>query len=139
MNDNFKKGSNIIYGRNPIIDALKDERRFERIYLRDSLTGEFEKEIRAICKARDIPLKKVPAIKLDKLTRKRNHQGIVGIGAIVDYQPLDAVIPHIYENGESPVLILLDNVQDVRNIGAIARSAEALGAHGIILSGNNTV
>ena len=137
MSDTHRKGNNIIYGRKPILDALAEGKRFERIFLRDNLSGEFEKEIRALCKTSLIPLKKVPAIKLDKLTRKRNHQGIVGIGSIVEYQGLSDVIPHIYENGESPLLVLLDNIQDVRNIGAIARSAETLGAQGIILSGNN--
>ena len=138
MNDNKRMTSHIIHGRKPILDALEDGKDFERIYLRDNLTGEFEKEIRQKCRERDIPLKKVPTIKLDKLTRKRNHQGIVGIGTLVNYLELSMVIPHIYENGENPLLILLDNIQDTRNIGAIARSVEAFGGHGIILSGNNS-
>jgi len=127
----------LIYGRNPIIDAIAEGKSFERIYVRDSLTGEFEKEIRAKCKEHDIPLKKVPLIKLDKLSRNRNHQGVVGIGSIIEYQDISMVIPHLYEAGISPILFLLDNVQDVRNIGSIARSVEALGAHCIILSGRN--
>lgn len=127
----------LIYGRNPIIDALEEKKSFERIYVRDSLTGELEKYIRQKCKEQEIPLRKVPLIKLDKLARNRNHQGVVGIGSIITYQEISMMIPHLYEKGVDPILILLDNVQDVRNIGSIARSAEALGAHGLIISGKN--
>lgn len=127
----------LIYGRNPIIDALEERKSFERIYVRDTLTGELEKLIRQKCKEQDIPLKKVPLIKLDKLAKNRNHQGIVGIGSIITYQEISMMIPHLYEQGIDPILVMLDNVQDVRNIGSIARSAEALGAHGLIISGKN--
>lgn len=127
----------IIYGRNPVLEALESGKSFERIYLKDSISGPFEKDIRAICKERDIPLKKVPQVKLDKLTWKKNHQGIVGVGSIITYQEIEHVLPHLYEQGIDPVIFLLDNVQDVRNIGAIARSLEALGGHLLILSGKN--
>lgn len=109
----------------------------ERVYLKDSISGDFEKDIRQLCRDQDISLKKVPQIKLDKLTKNKNHQGIVAIGTIIDYVAMDMVVPHIFENGHNPLLILLDNITDVRNIGAIARSAEVLGAHAIILSGAN--
>ena len=127
----------IIYGRNPILDAIAEGKSFERIYLKDSISGPFEKEIRQKCKIHDIPLKKVPQVKLDKLTKNRNHQGIAGIGSIIQYQDLEQVIPHLFEQGKEPIFVLLDNVQDVRNIGAIARSAEVFGTHGIIISGKN--
>ncbi len=125
----------LIYGRNPIIDALEEGKSFERIYMRDNLTGELEKLVRQKCKELEIPLKKVPQVKLDRLAHNRNHQGVVGIGSIISYQEISMMIPHLYEQGIEPILILLDNVQDVRNIGAIARSAEAFGAHGLIVSG----
>jgi len=129
--------ADLIYGRNPILDAIEEGKSFERIYLKDTLTGELEKLIRKKCKDLGIPLKKVPQIKLDRLTRNRNHQGIVGIGSIITYQEISMMIPHLYEQGIDPIIVLIDNVQDVRNIGAIARSAEALGAQGLILSGNH--
>lgn len=129
--------SQIIYGRKPITDALEEGLRFERIYLKDSIHGDFEKEIRSRCKSAEIPLKKVPQIKLDKLTRSQNHQGIVGIMSLLDYQEIENVVPFLFEQGLSPLIIILDNIQDIRNIGAIARSSEALGAHAMILSGKN--
>lgn len=132
-----KKNAQIIYGRNPILEAIHENKEFEKIFIKDSLSGEFEKEIRALCKEHSITLKRVPAIKLDKLTNTKNHQGLVAIVSIVKYLNLDDIIPHLYEKGVSPLLLVLDNVQDVRNIGAIARSIEVLGGDAMILSGKN--
>lgn len=129
--------NNIIYGRNPVMDTLNSTLQVERVYLRATLSGEIEKEVRRICTQRDIPLKKVPDIKLDKLTRNKNHQGIAAVTAIIQYQEIDDILPMIFEQGHAPLCILLDNVTDVRNIGAIARSIEVLGGHALILSGNN--
>ncbi len=128
----------IIYGRNPILDAIKEGKAFEKIFVRDNLTGEFEMEVRKLCKERGISLKKVPLAKLDRLCRRANHQGAVGVGSIVSYQSIDLIIPHLYEQGKEPLFILIDNVQDVRNIGAIARSSEVLGAQALIISGKQS-
>jgi len=125
----------MIYGRNPVLEALQEGTKMECVYLKDNLTGEFEKDIRRLCREREITLKKVPQIKLDKLTRNKNNQGVAAIGSIIEYMDIDMVLPHVFEKGESPLLVLLDNVTDVRNIGGIARSAEVLGAHALILSG----
>lgn len=117
---------------------MQGGRDFERIYIKDSMTGDVEKEIRALCKEKDIPLKRVPLVKLDKLSRGRNHQGLIGVTTLIDYQQLENIIPHLFEQGISPIIMILDNVQDIRNIGAIARSCEVLGAHAIVLSGKNS-
>jgi len=126
----------IIYGRNPILDAIVEGKSFEKIFVKDSLTGEFEIQIRHLCKEHNISLKKVPQAKLDRLSRRANHQGVVGIGSIITYQSIDMIIPHLYEQGKEPLMMLLDNVQDVRNIGAVARSVEAFGGHALIHTGN---
>ncbi|MFT4568264.1 MAG: 23S rRNA (guanosine2251-2'-O)-methyltransferase [Saprospiraceae bacterium] len=136
MSEN-KPSNQIIYGRNPVMDTLNSIQHIERVYLRANITGDWEKEVRQICKERDIPLKKVPPIKLDKLTRNKNHQGIAAITSLIRYQEIDDVIPLIFEQGQTPLCVLLDNVTDVRNIGAIARSVEAMGAHALIISGKN--
>ena len=132
-----KLHSNIIYGRNPVLEALQEGKKLERVYLKSQLTGDLEKEVRHLCKERAIPLKKVPLIKLDKLTAYQNHQGIAAVGSVITYQELDMAIPYLYEQGLSPVIVMLDNVKDVRNIGSIARSVEVLGGHILILSGAN--
>ena len=133
-----KKDSQLIYGRNPIVEAIQEGKEFERIYIKDNMTGDIEKEIRQLCKEKDIVLKKVPLVKLDKLSNARNHQGIVGIMSVIQYQDLGNVIPFLFEQGLNPIIVVLDNITDIRNIGAIARSAEVLGAHALVLSGKNS-
>ena len=127
----------IIYGRNPVMEALEAGQHMERIYLKSGVTGEWVKQLRSQCRELDIPIKRVPLIKLDKLTRNKNHQGIVAYTSLIQYQKLDDLIPFLFEQGKSPVIIMLDNITDVRNIGAISRSIEVLGADAMILSGRN--
>ncbi len=123
----------VIYGRHPIEEALKAGRSFEKILLQEGTRGELEIFLRHTCKDHNIPLQVVPKERLSKWTRG-NHQGVVGLMSAIQYQKLDDVLPLIYERGETPLLLLLDNVSDVRNFGAIARSAEAVGAHAIVVA-----
>lgn len=127
----------IIYGRNPVMEALEAGQYMERIYLKSGVTGEWVKKLRSYCQEMDISIKRVPLIKLDKLTRNKNHQGIVAYTSLIHYQKLDDVIPFLFEQGKAPVIMMLDNITDVRNIGAISRSIEVLGADVMILSGRN--
>lgn len=121
-----------------MLEALNTGKSFERIYVKDTLHGDFEKEIRHHSKEMSIPLKKVPQIKLDKLSRMKNHQGVVAIVSPIQYQDVENVIPLIYEQGKDPNFLILDNIQDIGNIGAIARSCEILGCNCLILSGKNS-
>jgi 23S rRNA (guanosine2251-2'-O)-methyltransferase len=122
----------IIYGRNPVLEALKSDHEIERVYIQDTISGEFEKEIRALCKSRDIPLNRVPKFKLDAEI-KGNHQGVYARSAIIKYTDLEVLVRISLHKGEKPVLLLLDGVLDVRNIGAIARSAEVFGATAMVI------
>lgn len=133
-----KKSTQLIYGRNPIVEAINQNKQFERIYLKDTLTGDLEKEIRALCRENEITLKKVPLVKLDKICNSKNHQGVAGFMSLIEYQSLENVIPMLFEQGKSPIIIVLDNITDIRNVGAVARSCEVLGAHAIVLSGKNS-
>ena len=133
-----RKNKQAIYGRNPIIEALQQGKQLERVYLKDNLTGELEKEIRNLCKEHQVPLKRVPNVKLDKMVNARNHQGVVALMSLIEYQDLENVIPHLYEQGKNPQIVILDNITDIRNIGAIARSCEVLGIHAMVLSGKNS-
>lgn len=126
------KSKQIIFGRNPVIDAIQAGQRFEKLYLQRGTHGEFEKEIRSLAKAHGIPLQYVPKERLLRLTNG-NHQGIVGLLALIPYYKLDDLIPGIYEKGEDPLILILDGVTDVRNFGAIARSAEVCGAHALVV------
>ena len=130
--------SQIIYGRNPILEALEGGTQFEKIVLKSGLKGPFEQEITEICKEKMIPVRRVPQIRLDTISRNKNHQGIVGYISVIEYQDIRNVVPFLYEQGITPNLLILDGITDVRNLGAIARSCEVLGANALILPQSNS-
>ncbi len=127
----FEKDT-LIFGRHPVVEAISSGAAVDKVFLQQGTHGDFEREIRQLCRHHDIPLQYVPKERLAKFT-KGNHQGIIGWMALLSYYRLEDVIPHIYEKGETPLLLLLDGVTDVRNLGAIARSAEVCGAHAIVV------
>lgn len=120
----------IIFGKKPILEAIDGRRKFEKILVAKG--SDFFKEVYAATKGMNIPIQVVPEEKLNRITRK-NHQGVIGLIGFVDYQNLENVLAAVYESGETPLFIALDGVTDVGNMGAIARSAYALGAHAIIV------
>ncbi|MCL4112996.1 UNVERIFIED_CONTAM: hypothetical protein GTU68_043918 [Idotea baltica] len=126
-----------IYGRNPVIEALQSERPVERVYILDSISGEFEKQVRQLCKDRDIPLNRVPREKLDAEV-PGNHQGIYALSSVISYVDLEELLSSMKKEKRNPILLLLDGVQDVRNIGAIARSAEIFGVDALVLPSKKT-
>ena len=123
--------NNLVIGRNAIIELLDSDQQVEKIWLLVGTRGEFEKELRQKLKGRNIPVQHVPAQKLSKLT-KGNHQGVAAFTSIVEYQSITDVVSMLYEEGKMPIVVVLDGVTDVRNLGAIARSAEIFGAHAIV-------
>jgi 23S rRNA (guanosine2251-2'-O)-methyltransferase len=123
----------IIYGRHPVMDALKGGEPIDKIVLQQGVRGDFERELRRATKIANIPLQVIPKERLNYLV-KGNHQGVAAWMSMLRYYRLEDVLPGIYEKGEMPLLLLLDGVTDVRNFGAIARSAELLGVHAIIIA-----
>lgn len=124
--------SNLIYGHHPVVEAIKAGKPVEKVFFQQGLRGELEKEIRQLTKARDIPMQVVPKEKLNKLVRG-NHQGVAAWLALVEYHDLESVLPAILAQGEVPLLLLLDGITDVRNFGAICRSAECAGVHAVVV------
>jgi len=122
----------LIYGRHPIMDAIENGASIDKIMLSQTLKGDYEKELRNICKERNIPLHIVPKDRIASVTQK-NHQGVLGFLSFLEYQLIEDVFPLIYEKGEVPLIMVLDSITDVRNMGAIARSAEAMGVHALII------
>lgn len=122
----------MLTGRNAVEEAIDQYVSIEKIFLARSIKGPFEKYIRQSCRERSIPLSYVEKAKLDKLSRS-NHQGVIAYITPINYNTLDNLIPHLIETKGNPLVVLLDGVTDVRNVGAIARSAEILGAHALIL------
>lgn len=122
-----------IYGRNPVIEALSSDKEIEKVFLQSNITGEFEVSVRNLCKDKSIPLTKVPFRKLNDLTKGNNHQGILAYISPVGYHTIDKLIPKIFDQGITPLVIVLDGITDVRNMGAIARSAKVFGAHALVV------
>ncbi|MEO1434823.1 MAG: 23S rRNA (guanosine(2251)-2'-O)-methyltransferase RlmB [Bacteroidota bacterium] len=131
-----KKDTQLIMGRHPVVDALKADIALERVWLSRQIRGPFEKEVRSLTKEKGVTLQYVPKERLDKTVRG-NHQGIIAWRALIEFQDIEQVIPPIFESGAVPLIVVLDGVTDVRNFGAIVRSAEVMGAQAIIIANQN--
>lgn len=130
--DRIKVKSEMVYGFHAVFEALETGRTFEKIFIQKGIAEDKAKSISKMARELAIPVSRVPIEKINRFTRK-NHQGILGIVSPIEYQSLEMLIPQIYEKGESPFLLLLDEITDVRNFGAIARTADAMGVHGIVI------
>lgn len=126
------KQSSLIIGRQPLIEALQTGRAIDKILLQKNTVGEAISTIRQLAKEMHVPVQQVPPEKLNSLTRA-SHQGVLAFVALVQYMDLQQVIDHVVSKGASPLFIMLDGVTDVRNIGAIARSAVCCGAQAVII------
>jgi len=124
--------TNLIYGHHPVAEAIRAGKAVEKVFFQQGERGEVEKEIRHLTKEYGIPLQVVPREKLNKMVRGQ-HQGVVAYLALVAYQSIEDVLSQVIESGEIPLLVLLDSITDVRNFGAIARSAECAGAHAVVV------
>jgi len=122
----------ILFGLRPVQEAVEAGRNIEKVLLRKGLQGDQFHGILKLIRDSGIPYQFVPVEKLNRITRK-NHQGIIAFTALVTYQPLEEVVAQVFESGKDPLIMVLDGITDVRNMGAIARSAEAAGADAILV------
>ncbi len=121
-----------IIGRQPLIEAIAAGVAIDKILLQKNAIGEVLNQIRHLSKEHNIPLQFVPIEKLNSLTRS-NHQGVIAFAAVVKYYEVQQIIDLTIANGETPLFIMLDSITDVRNIGAIARTALCCGVQAIII------
>lgn len=126
------KQSSLIIGRQPLIEAIRSGRAVDKILLQRNTSGDAIAEIRQLAREHNIPVQVVPVEKLASMTRA-NHQGVLAYAGLVQYLDLQQVIDHVVAQGQTPLFVMLDGVTDVRNIGAIARSAVCCGAQAIII------
>ena len=126
------KKQDLIYGIRVVLEALKSGQHLERIFIQKGLKGELIKELMFEIHQSKTPLSKVPAERINKFTKK-NHQGVVALISPIQYSNLEHLVPEVYERGEVPLFLLLDEITDVRNFGAIARTAECMGVHGLVI------
>jgi 23S rRNA (guanosine2251-2'-O)-methyltransferase len=126
------KSSDIIIGRQTLIEAMEAGRAIDKILFQRNVSGQSIGEIRKLAEKRGIPIQQVPVEKLWSMT-KANHQGVIAMAAMVVYMDLQTVIDQVVSLGQTPLFVLLDGITDVRNIGAIARSAVCCGAQALII------
>lgn len=122
----------MLFGIRPVIEAINAGKDVEKIIIQQGLTGELFNELRILLKNSEIPFQYVPVEKLNRVTNK-NHQGVIAYVSPVTYQNIENIIPDIYESGKIPLLLILDRITDVRNFGAITRTAECAGVNAIII------
>lgn len=127
MND-----KNLIFGTRPILEALQAGKDIDKIFVQKDARSEQIKELLHHARQKQVPTSFVPVEKLNRFTRQ-NHQGVVCLLSPINYSSLDIVLPTVFENGETPLLMILDRISDVRNFGAICRSAECAGVHAVVV------
>jgi 23S rRNA (guanosine2251-2'-O)-methyltransferase len=126
------KKNTLVIGRQAVIAALQEGKQLERIYLQATVHGDVIDSIRELAEKKLVPINKVPVEKLNSLNVS-NHEGCIAVISKIQYQNLQDVISFVVEKGETPLFVMLDGITDIRNIGAIARSAYCFGVHAIII------
>lgn len=126
------KKSTLIIGRNKVIEAIQQGKQLERIYLSSTIHGEVVDQIKKLAEENQIPVNKVPVEKLNSFN-VTNHEGCVAVISKIQYQDLQQIISFVVDKGKIPLLLILDGITDIRNIGAIARTAFCMGVHAIII------
>ena len=122
---------NIIVGRNPVTEALRSGREIDKLMV-SSEEGSMKK-ILALAKERRIPVMKVEKSAIDRIAEGKAHQGVAAYVSAYAYAELEDIFRIAEERGEDPFIIILDNLEDPHNLGAIMRTAECAGAHGVII------
>jgi 23S rRNA (guanosine2251-2'-O)-methyltransferase len=126
------KESDCVFGLRPVIEAIRTGRQIDRLLIRQGLQGVLYHELMTEVKKHSIAYQIVPLERIELVTRK-NHQGVLAWLSVIEYQKISNLLPVIFERGEDPLVVALDGVSDVRNFGAIVRSADCMGAHAIII------
>jgi rRNA methylase, putative, group 3 len=128
----MQKESDCIFGLRPVIEAIKAGKQIDRLLIKQGLQGQLYHELMTEVKNNGIVYQIVPVERIELVTRK-NHQGVLAWLSLIEYQHIANLLPMIYEKGDDPLIVALDGVSDVRNFGAIVRSAECLGAHAVLI------
>ena len=129
---NKKITEDLTFGIRSVIEAIKQGKTINKILLQKGLSGELIKELLVLIHKENIVVQKVPVQKLNHMVKK-NHQGVIAMISPVAYHQIDWLVQQVYEKGEDPFILILDRVKDVRNFGAIARTAECFGVHAIVI------
>ncbi len=124
--------SDYIYGLRAVIEAVEADKDIDKILVRKDLQSDLVNDLLKMARERHLLVQRVPIEKINRITQK-NHQGVVALLAAVTYTRVGELVPLLYEEGVLPFVIVLDGITDVRNFGAIARTAECVGANALII------
>ena len=127
-----RESNQMVFGTRAVIEAIRSGKEIESLYVQRGVGGSLIAELKELLAEFNITAQQVPVEKLNRLTMK-NHQGVVAFISPIVYQKIEDIIPQIFEKGEIPLILILDSITDVRNMGAIARTAECSGVHAIVV------
>jgi 23S rRNA (guanosine2251-2'-O)-methyltransferase len=126
------QNKNLIFGIRAVLEAIKSGKEIDKVLIQRSLNNPLIKELHQTIKLFGVPFQYIPSEKLKQWDSK-NHQGVVAFLSEITYHDIENVLQGIYENGENPFILILDHITDVRNFGAITRTAECTGVHAVII------
>ncbi|MDY6024994.1 23S rRNA (guanosine(2251)-2'-O)-methyltransferase RlmB [Bergeyella zoohelcum] len=127
-----QKKEDFIFGLRPVMEAIEAGKTIDKIFLQNGLQGQIYADLKKLLGKHGLRANYVPVEKLNRFTRK-NHQGVVAFISDVPFHKIEDILPQIFEEGKSPFLLILDRLTDVRNFGAICRTAECVGVDAIII------
>lgn len=127
-----KDSTDMVFGIRPVLEAVRSGKTFDKLFVQKNLSGDLSKEFMSELKNAGAIITKVPIEKLNRLTRK-NHQGVVGFISPIEFASIDNIIDASFSKGKDPFVLVLDRITDVRNFGAIIRTAECAGVDAIVV------
>jgi len=125
--------ADLIFGRRPVLESLKSEIPIEKIFILHGIRADIVEQIRSLAKRKGIPVVESNAVRLRELTTDEHSQGIVALIGAKSYVEPEEMLVAAEKNGEQPLLLILDEIEDPQNLGALIRSAECAGVHGVII------
>lgn len=128
----------MIFGVRAVLEAMDAGKEIDKILIKRDIQSELSRELFTALKGRTIPVQRVPVEKLNRITRK-NHQGVIAFISAVEYANVETIVPTLFEEGKTPLLVLLDGITDVRNFGSIARTCDCAGVDAIIIPSHGSV
>jgi 23S rRNA (guanosine2251-2'-O)-methyltransferase len=128
----MKAKTSLIFGIHPVNEAIRSGKPIDKVLLKQGFKNDVVPGLFPTMREQNIPFQYVPLEKLNRMTSK-NHQGIIAMVSEIEYTELEKLVPVLFEQGNVPAVVLLDGITDVRNLGAISRSAECAGFHAMVI------
>ncbi len=133
MKESTTPQAEVLAGRNAVAEALRSQRPLNKILVQEGAHGGSLGELLNLAKQSGVPVETVKAERLDKLAAGLRHQGVAALAAPIAFQTLDDVFARAAAKNEAPFILLLDELQDPQNVGALIRTADAAGVHGVLM------